>query len=584
MYQHIQLRRSSNWSSKPTSQKVDGLNAYKEKEVIEIYDDDDVLVLKELSNKMDELEEVILVEDDDALSLPQLSNESWSDFVDELTKKYEYDALQSTSVPQTTKAKRKFHISARNLSRARGYAATTDDNVISISSDEDEQSSTVLPTEHTHSSSTDFSSTIQVPAVTKSCNSPSQCELLTSVVNEGIKSLEEENKLDSGQLIEHSATAAPERINNETTQQSTEPISNLTLLAADAQNPMQHNVMTESNSSTACTDNITLSESLRSKGPSLSKHKGLSGINKKYHDIKRRTYKLTFHQILQIFDIEKAALSAIGAVPGEPIELDFPDLDMREFVKIVKNYQETESVDDVRHLWTQIKSWLSAMKPAYGTTTNYTKYHKKLNWYLSELMAQYIKFEIEHSIQNENYYKLKMEALMHTVSSLLNDDVNLKILTLLRTNFPERPSNFLDDLFKKFLTHPKVRLENNDYGIYRLKVLAFQKWMHYSNRKKEDIVDIAIKEGSAYLPRLVPKNTEDPFYRVDYNVPLIDDYDKQGTRKLLAENVSIDVLKNTINNYLLVYERQLFDDVVYRLSRRQCLEHLLTRYQLSYTN
>lgn len=75
-----------------------------------------------------------------------------------------------------------------------------------------------------------------------------------------------------------------------------------------------------------------------------------------------------------------------------------------------------------------------------------------------------------------------------------------------------------------------MRLENNDYGIYRLKVLAFQKWMHYSNRRKQDIVEIAIKEGSAYLPRLVPKNTEDPFYRVDYNVQLIDDYDKQGTR------------------------------------------------------
>ncbi|XP_018804656.1 PREDICTED: uncharacterized protein LOC108978708 [Bactrocera latifrons] len=582
MYQHIQLRRSSNWSSKAISQKVNASNVFKEKEVIEIYDDDDVLVLKELSNKMDELEEVILVEDDDALSLPQLSNESWDDFVDELTKKYEYDALQTTSVPQTTTAKRKFHISARNLSRAqRGYAATRDDSVISISSDEDEQSSTVLPSEQTHSSRKDFSSMTQVPSATNSCTSPSQCELLTSVVNEGIKSLEEENKLDSGQPIEHIATAAIERVNNETTQ-STEP--NLTLLAADTQNPIEHNVMTETNSSTTCTDNITLSESLRSKAPSLSKHKGLSGINKKYHDIKRRTYKLTFHQILQIFDIEGAALSAIGAVPGEPIDLDFPDFDMREFVKIVKNYQETESVDDVRHLWTQIKSWLSAMKPAYGTTTNYTKYHKKLNWYLSELMAQYIKFEIEHSIQNENYYKLKMEALMHTVSSLLNDDVNLKILTLLRTNFPDRPSNFLDDLFKKFLTHPKVRLENNDYGIYRLKVLAFQKWMHYSNRKKEDIVDIAIKEGSAYLPRLVPKNTEDPFYRVDYNVQLIDDYDKQGTRKILAENVSIDVLKNTINNYLLVYERQLFDDIVYRLSRRQCLEHLLTRYQLSYTN
>lgn len=63
-------------------------------------------------------------------------------------------------------------------------------------------------------------------------------------------------------------------------------------------------------------------------------------------------------------------------------------------------------------------------------------------------MAQYIKFEIENSIQNENYYKLKMEALMNNVSCLLNDDVNLKILTLLRTDFPDKPSNFLDDLFK----------------------------------------------------------------------------------------------------------------------------------------
>lgn len=54
--------------------------------------------------------------------------------------------------------------------------------------------------------------------------------------------------------------------------------------------------------------------------------------------------------------------------------------------------------------------------------------------------------------------------------------------------------------------------------------------MHYTNRKKQDIIAIAIKEGSAYLPRLVPKNIEDPFYNVDNSAHHIDDFDKQGTR------------------------------------------------------
>lgn len=530
MYQHIQLRRLSNLSSTTTSQKVDGLDALKRKEVSDIYDEDDVLVLKELSNKMDELEEVILVEDEPALRLPQLSNDSWSDFVEELSKKYDQDDLLSTSVPQSTNAKRKFQIAddTQSLPR-RCNVATNNNGVVSISSDEDENSRTARTEEL--SSSKDCPTTIEEHPTTNSCTAGGN--------NEGIAHLEEINKLDSGQLNEDCAKPETERVNNEATQHGPEPISNI-----------------------------------NSKTSNSSKNKGLTGISKKYQDIKRRTYKLTFHQILQIFDIEKSVPSSIGAIPGEPIELDFPDLDMREFVKIVKNYQTTESADDVRHLWTQIKSWLCAMKPAYGTTTNYTKYQKKLNWYITELMAQYVKFEIENSIQNENYYKLKMETLMNTVSSLLNDDVNLKILTLLRTDFPNKPSNFLDELFKKFLTNPKVRLENNNYGIYRLKVLGFQKWMHYTNRKRQDIVEIAIKEGSAYLPRLLPKNTEDPFYRVDRHVHIIEDYDKQGTRKILEENVSIDVLKATINKYLQVYESQLYDDFGYRLLRRQGLEHV----------
>lgn len=146
MYQHIQLRRLSNLSSNATSEKVEELDALKQNEASDIYEDDDVLVLKELSNKMDELEEVILVEDEPALRLPQLSNESWSNFVDELTKKYEYDVLLSTSVPQTTNAKRKFQIHADNLSPAqRGNAANKDSGVVSISSDEDEQSRNVPP-------------------------------------------------------------------------------------------------------------------------------------------------------------------------------------------------------------------------------------------------------------------------------------------------------------------------------------------------------------------------------------------------------------------------------------------------------
>ncbi|XP_054085685.1 uncharacterized protein LOC105220972 isoform X2 [Zeugodacus cucurbitae] len=481
---------------------------------------------------MDELEEVILVEDEPALRLPQLSNDSWSDFVEELSKKYDQDDLLSTSVPQSTNAKRKFQIADNTQSLPRRCNVATNNNgVVSISSDEDENSRTARTEEL--SSSKDCPTTIEEHPTTNSCTPGGN--------NAGIAHLEEINKLDSGQLNEDCAKPETERVNNEATQHGPEPISNI-----------------------------------NSKTSNSSKNKGLTGISKKYQDIKRRTYKLTFHQILQIFDIEKSVPSSIGAIPGEPIELDFPDLDMREFVKIVKNYQTTESADDVRHLWAQIKSWLCAMKPAYGTTTNYTKYQKKLNWYITELMAQYVKFEIENSIQNENYYKLKMETLMNTVSSLLNDDVNLKILTLLRTDFPNKPSNFLDELFKKFLTNPKVRLENNNYGIYRLKVLGFQKWMHYTNRKRQDIVEIAIKEGSAYLPRLLPKNTEDPFYRVDRHVHIIEDYDKQGTRKILEENVSIDVLKATINKYLQVYESQLYDDFGYRLLRRQGLEHSQT--------
>lgn len=95
-------------------------------------------------------------------------------------------------------------------------------------------------------------------------------------MNEGIESLERSNKLDSGQLTENCVTAETERVNNETTQQSTEPTSNLTTLVAEAQNP-QHNVLTESNSSTTSANNITLLEPLLSKVSSPSKHKGLSG-------------------------------------------------------------------------------------------------------------------------------------------------------------------------------------------------------------------------------------------------------------------------------------------------------------------
>lgn len=144
MYQHIQLRRLPNLSSN-ICQKVDGLDALKQ-EAGDIYDDDDVLVLNELSNKMDELEEVILVEDEPALRLPQLSNETWGDFVNELSKKYEYDELLPTSVPLTTNGKRKFQIADDTVSPVyRGNVLTNDDGVVSISSDEDEQVSNVMP-------------------------------------------------------------------------------------------------------------------------------------------------------------------------------------------------------------------------------------------------------------------------------------------------------------------------------------------------------------------------------------------------------------------------------------------------------
>lgn len=95
------------------------------------------------------------------------------------------------------------------------------------------------------------------------------------------------------------------------------------------------------------------------------------GITKKYQDIKTISYQVTFHQILRSFELDKSAPAMLSTVPGFPIELDFPDFNMKEFVKFVKNFQMTENIDDVRHLWIQVKTWLSAMKPPYDSTTNY---------------------------------------------------------------------------------------------------------------------------------------------------------------------------------------------------------------------
>lgn len=46
----------------------------------------------------------------------------------------------------------------------------------------------------------------------------------------------------------------------------------------------------------------------------------------------------------------------------------------------------------------------------------------------------------------------------------------------------------------------------------------------------------------------------------------------------MAENVSIDALQTTINNYLQVYESQLYDDFGYKLSCRQRLDHVSPKY------
>ncbi|CAD7002559.1 unnamed protein product [Ceratitis capitata] len=543
MYQHIRLRRLSNESTAASSKVVE-LEEFKQRENDNIFINDDVLKLKELSNKMDELEEVILVEDEPALTLPQLSNECWDNFVEELSKKYENDEIpnsgystefqNATSVFQAQRCLENTvnTISATNTERV----ATNDKPIHSISSGEGDLNSCGIFKDRNATT----------------CPVPETGELPKSSLNDNGKT--DEIKADNSQLNEHCGTTETDENNKDIIQGNENSRPNKEQEDSDSRSKDLPELSNSRNNS--C----------------LNRHKELTGITKKYQDIKTISYQVTFHQILRSFELDKSAPAMLSTVPGFPIELDFPDFNMKEFVKFVKNFQMTENIDDVRHLWIQVKTWLSAMKPPYDSTTNYTKYHRKLNWYLTELMAQYIKFEIEHSVQNENYYKLKLESLLNTVSSLLNDDVKLKILTLLRTDFPYKPSNILDDLFKKFLTHPQLRLENNSYGNYRLKVLAYQKWMHYTNRKKQDIIAIAIKEGSAYLPRLVPKNIEDPFYNVDNSAHHIDDFDKQGTRKLLEEVVSIDILQATINKYLQVYESQLYDSYDFSLLRPYELE------------
>uniref|UniRef100_W8BK02 Uncharacterized protein n=1 Tax=Ceratitis capitata TaxID=7213 RepID=W8BK02_CERCA len=547
MYQHIRLRRLSNESTAASSKVVE-LEEFKQRENDNIFINDDVLKLKELSNKMDELEEVILVEDEPALTLPQLSNECWDNFVEELSKKYENDEIpnsgystefqNATSVFQAQRCLENTvnTISATNTERV----ATNDKPIHSISSGEGDLNSCGIFKDRNATT----------------CPVPETGELPKSSLNDNGKT--DEIKADNSQLNEHFGTTETDENNKDIIQGNENSRPNKEQEDSDSRSKDLPELSNSRNNS--------------------NRHKELTGITKKYQDIKTISYQVTFHQILRSFELDKSAPAMLSTVPGFPIELDFPDFNMKEFVKFVKNFQMTENIDDVRHLWIQVKTWLSAMKPPYDSTTNYTKYHRKLNWYLTELMAQYIKFEIEHSVQNENYYKLKLESLLNTVSSLLNDDVKLKILTLLRTDFPYKPSNLLDDLFKKFLTHPQLRLENNNYGNYRLKVLAYQKWMHYTNRKKQDIIAIAIKEGSAYLPRLVPKNIEDPFYNVDNSAHHIDDFDKQGTRKLLEEVVSIDILQAAINKYLQVYESQLYDSYDFSLLRPYELEKVSLEY------
>lgn len=130
MYQHIQLKKLSNWSTNATSSKFEGVETLKEKNSKIFFNDDGELALKELSNEMGELEEVILVEDEPALNLPQLSNECWSNFVEELTKKYEQrNGLNFSSAEA-------FRIDGANNSKS--IFLGSQKHQVDITSDEDE--------------------------------------------------------------------------------------------------------------------------------------------------------------------------------------------------------------------------------------------------------------------------------------------------------------------------------------------------------------------------------------------------------------------------------------------------------------